>query len=274
MPWRRLVLWETENFMSYWPPGLTRHRNRESNPSRTHTISSASIITIGAILTTFVILGTIAVHRNDPPDESRWTAPVPGGPLQQPVLPQPVPLLPAPASSAPVEVTTAPISRRPSPPPKPRPKPSDPAPAPLIPAAGSRIGLITAGDAGLRVRHRNFQLRVDRIGSGSSALERADATFVVRAGLADGRCLSLEAVNFPGRFVRHQNFALFLHPREASGSFAADATFCARPVGSAGEFVLRAVNYPDRHLTVRDASLRLSRVPIGDAQRFRTAGGL
>jgi hypothetical protein len=45
-------------------------------------------------------------------------------------------------------------------------------------------------------------------------------------------------------------------------------------VGRAGEFVLRAVNYPDHHLTVRDSSLRLSRVPVGDAQRFRIAAGL
>jgi hypothetical protein len=262
--------------MSYWPPGLTRHRTPRSSPERTQTISSASIIAIGAVLTTFVILGTLLLHRDEKSDDAnRWTAPLPTAQLEQPVLPQPVPVLPAPSSFTSIAVTTAPTSARPSPPPR-RPRPRDPAPTPprLIPPAGSRIGLVTAGDAGLRVRHRNFQLRLDRIGSNSSALERSDSTFIVRNGLADNRCLSLEAVNFPGRFVRHQNFALFLHPREANGQFAADATFCPQAIGSAGEFALRAQNYTDRYLTIRDSTLRLSRVPVGGAQRFRTAAGL
>jgi len=198
---------------------------------------------------------------------------LPTGPLQQPALPEPVPVLPAPSSSAPTARAATPAVRRPSPPPR-KSEPADPAPAPVIPAAGSRISLVTVGGAGLRVRHRNFQLRLDRIGPRSPALDRSDATFVIRSGLADKRCLSLESVNYPGRFVRHRNFAVFLHPREATGLFTADATFCAQPVGPAGVFVLRSVNYPDRYLTVRDASLRLSRVPAGDALRFRAAAGL
>jgi hypothetical protein len=275
MPWRRLVWWEIENFMSYWPPGLTRHRNRQSDPARTSALSSASIIAIGAVLTAFVILGTLALHRDDSSAEDyRWTTPLPTDPLIQPALPEPVPVLPAPSSSAPAAVTVAPATHRTSPPPPRRTRPADPTPAPLIPAAGSRISLIPAGDSGLRLRHRDFRLRLDRIGPRSSAVDRADATFVVRSGLADKSCVSLEAVNFPGRFVRHQDFALFLHPRQPSALFAADATFCPQRVGSAGEFVLRAVNYPDRHLAVRDSSVRLSRVPVADAQRFRTAAGL
>jgi len=277
MPWRRLVWWETENFMSNWRAGLTRHRIRRSLPARLQNPSNASIIAAGAILTAFVIIGTIALHRIDSSDDgNRWAMPLPTEQLQQPEWPQPVPVLPAPTSTSPVAVTTAPTTsatpsaRRPSPPSR---RPSPAAPAPVIPAAGSRISLIPAGQTGLRVRHRDFRLRVDRIGPGSSALERSDATFVVRGGLADRRCLSLESVNFPGRFVRHQNFSLFLHPREPGGGFAADATFCAQPVGPAGSFVLGAVNYPGHRLTVRDSLLRLSRVPAGDAQVFRSAAG-
>jgi hypothetical protein len=275
MPWRRLVLWETEKFMSDRRSGLTRHGTRESLSTRLQNLSSASIITVGAILTTFVIVGTLALHQRDPSgDENRWTMPLPTAPLEQPELPVPVPVRPAPTSATPVAVTTAPTAHRPSPPSR---KPGRDAPAPVVPAipeAGSRISLITVGDISRRVRHRNFRLRVDQIGPRSPALDRSDATFVVRSGLADKRCLSLEAVNYPGRFVRHQNFALFLHSREATGLFAADATFCAQPAGPTGVFALRAVNYPDRYLTVRHSVLHLSRVPVGGAQTFRAASGL
>ncbi len=266
--------------MSYWPSGLTRHRNRQSDPARAHTVSSASIIAIGAVLTTFVIIGTLALHRSDPfADENHWATPLPTGPLLQPEMPEPVPVLPAPSSSAPIAEAKAPAVHRPSPAPRkpdpvaPAPPPA-PAPEPLIPAAGSRISLVTAGGSGLRVRHQNFQLRLDRIDPRSPALDRSDATFIVRSGLAGKSCVSLEAVNYPGRFIRHQNFSLVLHPRQASGQFAADATFCAQPVDSGGVFVLRAVNFPDRYLTVRNSALRLSRVPAGDALRFRAAAGL
>lgn len=268
-------MWETDIFMSYWRSGPTRHRIRRSLSTRLQNLSNASIIIAGAILTVFVILGTVVLHQGDSSaDGNRWTLPLPTAPLQQPAWPQPVPVRPAPSASSLVAVTVTPTADRPGPPPRRKPAPAAPAPtaAPVIPAAGSRISLVA--DGGLRVRHRDFRLRVDRIGPGSSALERSDATFVVRNGLAGNGCVSLESVNFPGRFVRHQNFALFLHPRESTGGFAADATFCARPIGSAGVFALGAVNYPDRYLTVRDSQLRLSRVPVGDAQTFRTAAGL
>jgi hypothetical protein len=130
------------------------------------------------------------------------------------------------------------------------------------------------GGSDLRLRHRDFQIRVDRIGPGSRRLDRSDATFVVRPGLADQRCLSLEAVNYPGRFVRHQDFRLVLHPRATTSLYASDATFCARPTGDGARFVLRSVNFPDRFLTVRDSAVRLGPVPPGTALVLRSAPGL
>jgi hypothetical protein len=60
----------------------------------------------------------------------------------------------------------------------------------------------------------------------------------ILALVADARCVSLESVNYPGRYLRHQNFAVFLH-----------------------RIVLRALNYPDRYLVVRDSLLFLDRIP-------------
>jgi hypothetical protein len=138
-----------------------------------------------------------------------------------------------------------------------------PAHPPAIPASGltpgRRVSLEPAELPGSRVRHRDFRARVDRMDRASD-LDRADTTFTIRAGLADARCVSLESVNYPGWYLRHQNFALLLRPPDRGGMFAADATLC--PVAVApGRIVLRALNYPDRYLVVRDSLLFLDRVP-------------
>jgi hypothetical protein len=83
---------------------------------------------------------------------------------------------------------------------------------------------------------------------------------VVRSGLADGRCVSFEAVNHPRHFLRHQNFTLRLHSRDGSALFAADATFCPVRGRDGNSLTLRSVNYPDRYLTTGgDSVLRLLR---------------
>ncbi|GGL08104.1 AbfB domain-containing protein [Mangrovihabitans endophyticus] len=124
---------------------------------------------------------------------------------------------------------------------------------------GSSAGLEPSGMPGYRLRHRNHRGRVDRITTRSSALDRADSTFAVRAGLADDSCVSLESTNYPGQFLRHRNSRLWLDRRDGSALYAADATFC--PVeGRLGDSVLlRSKNYPDRYLAVRHGQVSLSR---------------
>jgi len=271
--------------MSSWRSGLlSTHRGR-SFPTRRRDLTSAGIIAIGAVLAVFVVLGTILLHRGGTSaDNSHWNTPGQALPPWEPPPAVPVPVRPAPSAESPSPSpsltlspgTVAPISRQPQAgASRPRPEPTQPTrPAPVIPPAGSRISLVADGRSDLRLRHRDFRVGLEMVGPGSSRSDRSDSTFVVRSGLGDGRCLSLESVNFPGRFVRHQNFRLYLHQRERTPLFAADATFCAQPVGSAGAFVLRAVNYPDRYLTTRRSAIELSRVPAGRAQVFRAADGL
>ncbi|WP_433360475.1 AbfB domain-containing protein [Actinoplanes sp. CA-142083] len=123
---------------------------------------------------------------------------------------------------------------------------------------GATVGLSPAGRAELRLRHRDFVGRIDRIGSGSSALERADSRFVVRKGLGRDGCVSLESVNYPGYFLRHRNFILRLEQpgrwdrRGGSELFERDATFCTSPTSDGSAFILESINYPNRALSLHD----------------------
>src|SRR5215813_10805262 len=77
------------------------------------------------------------------------------------------------------------------------------------------------------VRHRLSLGYIDKIVA-SDSVGRKDATFRVVPGLA-GTCRSFESVNYPGQFLRHQNFRLKLSPRANDDLFKKDSTFCFRP---------------------------------------------
>jgi Alpha-L-arabinofuranosidase B (ABFB) domain len=134
--------------------------------------------------------------------------------------------------------------------------------------AGTTIGLEVSDRPGFRVRHRNFLGRVDRIGPGSSSLDRADSRFTVRAGLAGKGCFSFEAVNYPQQFLRHQNFVIHLQRRDGTALFAADATFCPVPRPQGAAFSLRAYNYPGRYVTEANSQLSLTPATATDATAY------
>jgi hypothetical protein len=89
---------------------------------------------------------------------------------------------------------------------------------------------------------------LSRISSGSAPLDKEDATWMVRRGLANNSCLSLESKNHRGDYLRHFNFKLILEPYDGSAQFAADSTFC--PVrGMNGQGIsLRSLNYPNKYI--------------------------
>lgn len=158
----------------------------------------------------------------------------------------------------------------PAAPPRPAPEPTREATTP--PAPGLRVGDATSlelsGAPGMLVRHRDFRGRVDRIGPGSSAGDRADARFIVREGLAGAGCVSFESSNYPGYFLRHRNFELRLDRRDRTRLFDQDASFCPETRGSASVVVLRSLNYPDRFVTENRSQLRLTPATTGTATRF------
>ena len=115
---------------------------------------------------------------------------------------------------------------------------------------------------GPRLRHRDSHSRVDRIDAGSPALDRADSTFTVRAGLAGTDCVSFESLNYPGHFLRHRDSRIWLDRRDATALYAGDATFCPQQGRRQGTVVMRSQNYPDRFLSLRRSRLDLGGWPV------------
>jgi hypothetical protein len=94
-------------------------------------------------------------------------------------------------------------------------------------------------------RYRDGLARTDVITTGSALTDRQDATFTVRAGLADSSCFTLESVNYPGRYLRHAGYRLQTATNDGTTTFQQDATFCAQPgLNGGGDNVsLESFNY-------------------------------
>src|SRR5262249_31571903 len=82
----------------------------------------------------------------------------------------------------------------------------------------------------------------------SSATDKADATFVETAGLANPSCVSFESVNKPGSYLRHQNFQFHLQLNDGSTLFSMDATFCPGPGNSGQGTSFQSVNFLGRYI--------------------------
>lgn len=94
----------------------------------------------------------------------------------------------------------------------------------------------------------------------TSDLDRRDATFVFRSALVrpgdeplgipsdvNQISVSLEAVNFPGHYLRHQDFRMKLHQDDGSQLFRQDASFMFNSGNDAegnSDFSLESVNLP------------------------------
>jgi hypothetical protein len=76
------------------------------------------------------------------------------------------------------------------------------------------------------IRHQFWVGQLTRL---VNELDVKDATFTSRRALS-GRpdAVSLESLNYPGHFLRHQDFRLKLHANDGSELFARDATFIER----------------------------------------------
>ncbi|MEV6238608.1 AbfB domain-containing protein [Lentzea sp. NPDC051838] len=87
----------------------------------------------------------------------------------------------------------------------------------------------TPGFTDRYLRHQNSLARTDVVTSTSDGLLKADSTFVIRRGLADSTCYSLESRNFPNNYLRHADFRVRLSANDNTDLFRRDATFCAQP---------------------------------------------
>jgi non-reducing end alpha-L-arabinofuranosidase len=84
--------------------------------------------------------------------------------------------------------------------------------------------------------------------SSSSATVKANATWIVRAGLANSSCVSFESANVSGSYLRHQNFELYLQANDGSSLFSQDATFCPTTGNSGTGWSFQSVNYTNKYI--------------------------
>lgn len=97
------------------------------------------------------------------------------------------------------------------------------------------------------IRHRLSLGYIDPIVA-SDKLGRNDATFRLVPGLA-GRCRSFESVNYPGHFLRHQNFRLTLAKQTDDQLFKEDATFCVvSGLANSEARSFESVNFPKHYI--------------------------
>jgi len=118
--------------------------------------------------------------------------------------------------------------------------------------AGSRISLqaTTACCTSDYITHDDSDNKVvlTAVSSSSSSTLKADASWIVRTGLANANCLTFESANKPGQFLRHSNFELYLSADDGGGTFAQDATFCPSTGNNGKGESFASVNYPSKYI--------------------------
>lgn len=100
---------------------------------------------------------------------------------------------------------------------------------------------------GAYLRHVENQVRVD-----FAANAVPDTQFIIVPGLADPEAVSIESLNFPGYFLRHQNNVIWLQADDNSESFDADATWHIVPGLADDEWIsFESYNQPDSYIGQR-----------------------
>jgi hypothetical protein len=121
---------------------------------------------------------------------------------------------------------------------------------PFVPGARVSVQATTACCTADYLQHDTSDSKVviAAVTSSSSATVKANATWVVRAGLANSSCISFESANVAGSYLRHQNFQLFLQANDNSSLFAQDATFCPTGGNSGQGWSFQSVNFPTKYI--------------------------
>jgi non-reducing end alpha-L-arabinofuranosidase len=98
------------------------------------------------------------------------------------------------------------------------------------------------------ISHSGATVTTQVVSSTSSATAKANASWIVRAGLGNSSCRSFESKNTPGSFLRHQNFVVSMQANNNSSLFAQDATFCSQAGLNGQGNSLASNNFPTRYI--------------------------
>ena len=131
-----------------------------------------------------------------------------------------------------------------------------PPPVPTVLPRGNRVTLESVNLPGNVLTTDAAALGVLKpLPANPTAADLAGAEYWVRDGLADSRCVSLESIATPGRFLRHQAYRMKLAAVEATDLFKNDATFCPEAGLSGTGVTLRSKNFPANVLRHRGVEL-------------------
>jgi len=94
------------------------------------------------------------------------------------------------------------------------------------------------------IRHWEFRAKIE-----ADVTNLADSQFRVVTGLAGTGTVSLESANYPGYYLRHKNFEVWVEKNDSTSTFASDASFYQRAglADSAG-ISYESYNYAGRYV--------------------------
>ena len=98
------------------------------------------------------------------------------------------------------------------------------------------------------IAHSGTSVATQVVSSSSTSTLKGQATFVVRAGLANSSCVSFESKDTSGSYLRHSGFTLYLNANDSSTLFKQDATFCPQTGKNGQGNTFRSYNYPTRDI--------------------------
>ncbi|WP_426503602.1 alpha-L-arabinofuranosidase B [Dactylosporangium sp. McL0621] len=118
------------------------------------------------------------------------------------------------------------------------------------PAVGSTISLraTTACCTTRYISHSGATVSTQVVSASNTATEKANASWIVRAGLGSSACYSFESKNTSGQYLRHQNYQISLQANDGSSLFAQDATFCSEAGKNGQGNSFRSLNFADRYI--------------------------
>ncbi|KAH8585833.1 glycoside hydrolase family 54 protein [Bisporella sp. PMI_857] len=97
------------------------------------------------------------------------------------------------------------------------------------------------------IAHTGSTVNTQVVSSSSSTTLKQQASWTVRAGLANSACFSFESRDTAGSYIRHYNFELLLNANEGTKQFYEDATFCPQAGLNGQGNSIRSWNYPTRY---------------------------
>jgi non-reducing end alpha-L-arabinofuranosidase len=118
----------------------------------------------------------------------------------------------------------------------------------LTPGSTVSLRATTAGYTDRYIHHTGSTVDTAVVSGSSSATEKGNSSWIVRAGLSNGSCVSFESKNTPGQYLRHYNYQLALNTGDGSSLFNQDATFCPEAGRNGQGTSLRSANYADRYV--------------------------